>query len=120
MGLDTTHGCWNGAYSSFNKFRHDLANQIGINLDDYAGYGGDKDLESIEHGIMPLLNHSDCDGSLSVEESKSIAEGLAFILDDLTLSPEEEFNPYNLKFKIERFRNGLLEAIENDEIVEFH
>jgi hypothetical protein len=120
MGLDTTHGCWNGAYSSFNTFRHNLANQIGINLDDYRGYGGEKDLESIEHGIMPLLNHSDCDGSLSVEESKSIAEGLSFILDDLTLPPEEEFNPYNLKFKIERFRNGLLDAIENDEIVEFH
>lgn len=120
MGLDTTHGCWNGPYSSFNRFRHDLANQIGIKLEEYAGYGGEKDLESIEHGIMPLLNHSDCDGSLSVEESKSIEEGLSLILDNLTLSPEEELNPYNLKFKIERFRNGLIDAIGNNEIVEFH
>jgi len=120
MGLDTTHGCWNGPYSSFNKFRSDLAKQIGINLDDYDGYGGEKDLESIEHGIMPLLNHSDCDGDLSVDESKSISEGLKSILDNLVLTPEEERIPYNLRYKIERFINGLLDAIENNEIVEFH
>ena len=71
MGLDTSHNAWHGPYSSFNEFRDMLAKQIGINLNDYYGYGGTLDLMSIEHDIQPLLNHSDCDGELSVKESYS-------------------------------------------------
>jgi hypothetical protein len=70
MGLDTSHNCWHGPYSSFNRFRYSLGYQIGINLNDYSGYGktGVKDLTKIEHELMPLFNHSDCNGILTVEE----------------------------------------------------
>lgn len=32
MGLDTTHGCWNGGYCSFNVWRMRLAETAGIPL----------------------------------------------------------------------------------------
>ena len=38
MGLDTTHGCWNGPYSAFHRFREDLAKAAGIPLDMMQGY----------------------------------------------------------------------------------
>ncbi len=118
MGLDTTHNCWHGAYSSFNRFRYSLAKQIGIDLDEYAGYGSkdSKDLETIEHDIMPLLNHSDCDGELSVEESKRIEKGLWNILENFDSKIEAD---QNFKEKIIQFRSGLLDAIERNEVVIF-
>ena len=70
MGLDTTHGCYNGTYLSFNRFRYSLGRQIGIDLSDYKGYGNDngKNLYDIKHELMHLFNHSDCDGELTVEK----------------------------------------------------
>lgn len=116
MGLDTTHNCWQGSYSSFNTFRYELAKLINVNLDEYLGYSdnGTKHLEDINHGIMPLLNHSDCDGELNVNECKQIVEGLNDILSNNTISNEYILN------KIIRFRDGCLEAIEKNENVEFH
>jgi hypothetical protein len=38
MGLDTTHGCWHGAYSAFNRWRKTLAKLAGIPLDLMEGY----------------------------------------------------------------------------------
>lgn len=32
MGLDTTHGCWHGAYSAFGRWREGLAKVAGIPL----------------------------------------------------------------------------------------
>ncbi len=119
MGLDTTHDCWHGPYSSFNKFRYRLAEQIGINLDDYAGYkgAGKKDLSTIDHGIMPLLNHSDCDGVLTVAECASIVTGLESILEKLP-EPTEPLDDF--KENIEQFIKGCKDAIGKNEIVEFH
>lgn len=118
MGLDTTHNCWHGPYSSFNRFRYSLAQQIGINLDDYAGYdeNGTKDLSKINHELMPLFNHSDCDGILTVEESKSIVIGLNNILNDFNKKIESD---YDFKENIIQFRDGCLDAISKNEIIEF-
>ena len=38
MGLDTTHGAWNGPYSMFNSWRIWLAKQYGIPLDLMEGF----------------------------------------------------------------------------------
>tara|TARA_R110000772_G_scaffold6250_5_gene21941 strand:- start:2067 stop:2417 length:351 start_codon:yes stop_codon:yes gene_type:complete len=116
MGLDTSHNCWHGPYSSFGRFRDVLAKEIGINLKDYFGYGGDnptKHLEDIDHDIMPLLNHSDCDGELSVEDSKRIVKGLESILETYT---EDDY----FRDKMIQFRDGLLDAISSNEVVDFH
>lgn len=119
MGLGTTHNCWHGAYSSFNRFRHSLASQIGINLDEYIGYGekGTKELYSIEHGIQPLLNHSDCDGELNNLEALSIAKGLDNILENFDDKIPADFN---FKERIVQFRDGCLDAVSKHEKIEFH
>lgn len=116
MGLDTTHNCWHGAYSSFHRFRKSLAEQIGINLEEFEGYEGDKRFEDVKHDIVPLLDHSDCDGELSVEESKQIVKGLNDILENF-----KEDIPHDSYFKdkIIQFRDGCIEAIEKDERVKF-
>lgn len=40
MGLDTTHGCWHGAYSAFSRWREELARKAGVPLDLMEGYYG--------------------------------------------------------------------------------
>ena len=121
MGLDTSHNCWHGPYSSFNNFRKALASQIDIDLNDYAGYGekGIKNLESIPHDIMPLLNHSDCDGELSPDECAKIAKGIDSILASFDEAKAVKY-PYNFKEKALQFRNGCLDAFSKNETVDFH
>jgi hypothetical protein len=57
MGLDTSHDCWHGPYSSFMSWREWLAGQIGIPLRMMEGFADYqprfKDLEMVE-AIMPL------------------------------------------------------------------
>lgn len=112
MGLDTTHECWHGPYGSFKLFRYDLGRQIGINLDDYIGYGerGTKDLESIEHDLMPLFNHSDCDGELQPSECVKIANGLYDVLNNLNY--ELKIETWNFEDKIKQFMDGCKNAAE--------
>lgn len=119
MGLDTTHGCWNGPYSSFNRFRYSLAAQIGIDLDDYKGYGGTgiKDLASIEHDLMPLFNHSDCDGELSADESKRLISGFNRVLRNFR--PDFKHDSSFID-QIKRFRDGCILAVEKNEVIEFY
>ncbi len=77
MGLNTSHGAWDGPYSSFNTFRKWLASKINIDLDEYIGYMSQKatkELTSIDHKLMPLFNHSDCDGEITPAECLQIAE----------------------------------------------
>lgn len=124
MGLDTTHGAWHGAYSAFNRFRHELALRIGIDLKEYIGYDfgpeqGTKELESIDHPLMDLFNHSDCDGILTPEQCKKIADGLDMVIK---ASIPDEDNYHGMSF-IERcitFRDGCLLAYSRKENLEFH
>ena len=118
MGLDTTHNCWHGGYMRFNRFRYALARQIGIDLNDYIGYGskGFKDLESIEHDLNPLFNHSDCDGELNPLEAEKIANGLDSILETLK---SDELADENFKDQITQFRDGCRLAVSKGETIEF-
>ena len=125
MGLDTSHNAWQGPYSSFNRFRHWLAEKIGINLKEYYGYGGNqnKKLSSIEHKIMPLLNHSDCEGELTPAECKQIAEGIDEILNALSKKEiEDPENQYSFSHinKAKQFRDGCILAHSLNESIEFH
>ena len=139
MGLDTTHGCWNGGYGAFNKFRYGLGKLIGINLDDYYGYRNSdktppyKDLVTINNGIGPLLDHSDCDGELTPSECQRIFDGMQQIVDDskndIKLKDDVDDYQYNvyeineekwLSMKIHKFMDGCREAIVANENVEFY
>lgn len=118
MGLDTSHNAWHGSYGSFNKFRYWLADRIGINLDDYNGYGqrGTKDLSTINHGIRPLLDHSDCDGELSPEDCKTVADGLDLIIKAVV--PNDDL--YGFYKCAIQFREGCLLAHSQNETIDFH
>jgi hypothetical protein len=95
--------------------------QIGINLwRDYHGYGGEnttQNLHEIEHPLMPLFNHSDCDGELSVQESKEIIKGLTLVIEnfDESFDSDEDFIE-----RVKQFKNGLIDAVKKNEIVEFY
>jgi hypothetical protein len=117
MGLDTSHNCFHGAYSTFNRFRISLGNQIGINIYEYDSYGGSKNINTIDHGILPLLNHSDCEGELSVSDCMRIVNGLDSILANFDDTIEADFD---FKDRIVQFRNGCLLAISENEEVDFH
>jgi len=120
MGLDTTHNCWQGSYGSFNQFRYNLAKQIKINLDDYIEYGsGIKTLSDLDDDLIPLLNHSDCEGILTPDECKKIVKGLNDILNNFNPDLVNHDTDY-FKKQIIRFRDGCKKAIEANENVEFH
>lgn len=118
MGLNVTYNCWDGAYSSFRRFRYSLGHQIGINLDDYIGYGdkGTKNLKDINNDLMPLFNHSDCDGELTVKECKSIIKGLNSVLENFNEDIEADFD---FKDRIIQFRDGCLRAVSDNKMIHF-
>ena len=121
MGLDTSHNCFNGSYSTFNDFRYWLASKIDINLDEYQGYRGNgtKDLdELINIYLYPLLIHSDCEGSLSVNESEQIVKGLCEILENLNNNELSIADKYYKRILID-FIDGCNDAINKNEKIEF-
>ena len=114
MGLNCTHGCYDGPYSHFNNFRRWVALQIGLHLDSMEGFGGDISFDITNHPIKPLLNHSDCDGKLTPDESRSIIEGAQMILNEIDVS---DWNQWEVLLKA--FANGCKKAIKNDETIYF-
>ena len=123
MGLDTSHNCWHGPYSSFNRFRHWVAENIGINLDEYIGFGGDKEYGEIEnHDLFPFLFHSDCEGDISPDDCKKIADGLDTMLKKVPLVEKigDMYWGENFRSRAVSFRDGCLEAYKAGESVEFH
>jgi hypothetical protein len=119
MGLDTTHECWHGAYSSFNLWREKLCEAAGLgNLRDYEGFSGDKQWPQLP--IVALLNHSDCEGKIAWKDCKPIADALIELVPALKNADRGRIQVDYYVQKTERFIAGLLEAHENHESVEFH
>lgn len=100
MGLDTTHGCWHGAYSAFSRWRDGLAVAAGYTFhkDDLGRLTVDIDWGNVERTIghdligrwpaMPvrpdgtpdplivLLAHSDCEGEIQADFCAPLADRL--------------------------------------------
>lgn len=79
MGLDiygpnNTHA--RKSYSGFHTYRQRLASYVLINLEDMQGFGGRRSWDDVDQALVPLLNHSDCDGELSPAECGQIAPKL--------------------------------------------
>lgn len=133
MGLNTTHGAWDGPYSCFNDFRYAIGKRIGINMDDYIGYNpmtGTKELDDIEHPVRYLLDHSDCDGELSPSECTLIAFGLDQIMNEITLDEMQanaviykragrEYYAQDFYQDCENFKKGCLLAVRKRESLQF-
>lgn len=125
MGLNTSFGAWDGAYSSFHTWRRIIAKKAGLNLDEMLGFGGEKEFDS-NHNLTPLLNHSDCDGELTVAECKKVKAGLEEILKDMpkvdmrkhqaTFQTDDEWAAYKAKL----FVKGCEEAIKKKKPIDFH
>lgn len=147
MGLDTTHNCWHGAYSAFNRWRDRLAEAAGIEVEPYRYengimFGGPRlDWRSIErkigydlngkwdeipvrHDGIPdpliiLLAHSDCEGELQTEFLDSLADRLEELLP---LVEHEDGGGHigNYGDTTRKFIKGLRLAFKRGEKVSFH
>lgn len=86
MGLDITHDAWHGPYSAFNKWRAAIADVAGMPpLYDMIGFGGNIKWDTLEYNdIHILLNHSDCDGEISWQDCKLVADALSKLVDKLS------------------------------------
>ena len=150
MGLDTTHGCWHGAYSAFHRWRTEIAKLAGIPIAlmegfydpqkhqfalDKLGTAGDFDRCVIEQlldaapilweSLKPsplhiLLNHSDCDGEIAWEACDSIANELTYLLPLLPKGGGGSGHIGDWREKTQQFIDGLRAAHAAKENVEFH
>lgn len=111
MGLDTSHDCWHGPYSSFNDFRRAVAKVLGFDLDSMVGFGGLQSWDDLPaDALHPLLNHSDCEGQLTPQECAGIMKRLREIAPDLG----------EWQARAEQFAAGCEQAAAAGEVVDFH
>jgi hypothetical protein len=112
MGIDFSHGSASWSYGGFHAARVKLADAVGFRLEEMVGFGGDRDWSAIDSPLVPLLNHSDCDGELSVEECKTVAPALRKIVRDAPW-PESE------KLRWMMLADGMDDAVVDNEPLEF-
>lgn len=112
MGLKFSHCDARWSYSGFGRFRRRLANEIGMDLDRVEGFNGFIPFSSYEDDILPLLNHSDCDGELTVEECRKVAPRLRKLVSSW------EDGDYDKRKAIE-LANGMDYAVEYNEPLGF-
>lgn len=134
MGLDTSHGCWHGAYSSFGRFRSALAKAAGfLFVPDHPRTFASLDWGSVHAAIgvdlagkwpsMPvrhdgtpeplivLLAHSDCDGEIQADMCGPLADRIEELMLRLDGEHVEDAR---------RFVAGLRLAAAAGEPVDFH
>lgn len=143
MGLDVSHDCWHGAYSSFTRWRNKLAEVAGYEIAKiypigadpntiYASpqplidwghiedknYQGEWDVTPADPLIV-LIAHSDCDGVIHPEQADLLAARLEELLP---LLPDEDDLGHigNWRRKTNQFINGLRDAVVRGEDVYFH
>ena len=112
MGLDTTHGCYNGSYSAFNQWRSRVCQEIGLgDIYTYEGFGGSKRWPPVSsEPLVSLLNHWDGDGILKWQECDAMADRLDSIVNNMG----------QFKEVTEQWIEGLRLAYESQENVEFN
>lgn len=114
MGLDCSHDAFHGAYSAFNSFRQAVAFAVDgsfpphykrdekgnflrdeadrlirdTSLDEESVYTGDDYTQEKYPGLFEFLMHSDCDGEISPQSCKIVADDLEPLLVKM---PDESF-----------------------------
>ena len=143
MGLDTTHGCWNGAYSAFNRFRAKLwllagmpplelmngmltrksieeGNYMVRDLPQWVQDGLPISFECLkEDAIMILICRNDCEGEIEWEDCKPLADRMEELVPLLPTEPDAG-HIGGWREKTQTFIDGLRLAYEKKENVEFH
>ncbi|MEC2403325.1 hypothetical protein ABES35_16805 [Bacillus subtilis] len=132
MGLYVTHGAFDGAYSSFNNLRRFLLKSIGGSWpphdnqkfkDGYWYFGKDYSTKT-RKGLTEFFGHSDCDGVITPEMCRVVAEELEAILpyaEELANKemPHEYMQPNRYIEKAKQFINGSKLAFELNEPLQF-
>lgn len=122
MGLGTTHDCWYGAYSAFDRWRTLLTAAVGpqwaINWDAIteANLQGDWD-HLPEDPLVVLIAHSDCDGRIVAEACLPLAIRLEQLAE--SLPTEGAGHLINPRVQTLQFAAGLRQAAASGEDVEF-
>jgi hypothetical protein len=83
--------CW--SCGGFNRFRTKIAKSIGIDLKQMRGFGGIIEWD-YNHSLTPFLDHSDCDGILTVKEMKIVYPALS----DAILKIRDNSTDYDYDF----------------------
>jgi len=112
MGIDFSHGEAHWSYSGFNNFRNKLVEALGYTTSLNVMYEDGTYTRMQKEPIYPLINHSDCDGDLTVEEMQQI---LPQLKDIINRWPDGEYDKTRGLYFIE----GIEEAISENESLEF-
>jgi hypothetical protein len=142
MGLDTTHDCWHGAYSSFSRFRDEVAKAAGYEIwkvEQSEGFTRDTIIidwghiteenlfgkwdETPADPLIVLIAHSDCEGSIYPAQAAPLADRLEELLPKIAELGEGTGHIAGRGGWAEvtkKFINGLRVAAASGEPVEFH
>ncbi len=120
MGLDCSHGAFNGSSTTFNDMRRFVAESLGGSWN-HEGFSWPEVLhDSTKPGGFDLFfSHSDYDGIFTAEECRKIHEDLEWFIRHQTLENtcgncREKFLPY-----LRKFSAGCKKAAEAGENLEF-
>jgi len=118
MGLDFSHGEAHWSYSGFMHFRNEITKHLGYTKTLSEMYDdGTYDVMQNEP-IWPLINHSDCDGDLTVKEMKQIIPQLREILLVWEKATPDQTGFYETN-RTKAFIESMEVAIEENEPLEF-
>jgi hypothetical protein len=136
MGLDTSHNCWHGSYSSFTRWRHALAEAAGYpvwKVETDKGYF--QPCIILDWGHLPpghllgdwpavppdplliLLTHQDCEGKIEAQHCPHLANAIEALIPKLDDTPKAWASDAELA---RRFVTGLRKAHKAGEDVDFH
>lgn len=113
MGLDVSHDAWSGAYSRFHRFRVALAQAAGCGFAPHPLLPEEGLVWRVspKEPLYPLLNHSDCDGEIEVEDLLPLAARLR------ELAPH--IDPEDFAERAIQFAEGCEAAAAANEPLEF-
>lgn len=96
MGLDITseNHHFSSPYSTFNQMREYLGELIGVKLREFEGFEGNIPFSTLNDDLKILLDHSDCDGEISLDDAKKLSMRLTELL------PKIEHAWFNERTKI--------------------
>lgn len=130
MGLDLIpENGWDEArasisYSGPHGFRTWLCDVYGFEFEEMEGVGGDRPWDDVWFtqevmDLVPLLNHSDCDGYMDVADAERVLGVLASIADRIEVGNVETLQTDFYKPFIEDLLVVLEECIRSNRRVEF-
>ena len=122
MGLDTSHGAWHGAYSSFKRWRDKITEvaKVEIDYDSYHRKNFDGEWDEVpKDPLTILLVHSDCDGVIKSDHCGPIADRLEKLLPQLN-GQDGGGHIGDYVEKTKTFIEGLRDAASANEDLDFH